>query len=48
MRRGLPSWESISCDDHGLHASSILFSPALHAKEAQGITWLRRGSRAGV
>lgn len=48
MRRGLPSWASISCDDHCLHASGALLSPALHAKEAQSITWLRQGSCAGV
>lgn len=43
VRRGLPSWGSISCDDQRLHASSALFSSPLHIKEAQGITWVRQG-----
>lgn len=43
VRRGLPSWGSISCDDQRLHANCALFSPPLHVKEAQGIVWVSQG-----
>lgn len=36
VRRRLPSWGSVSCDDQCLHASSAFSSPPLQVKEAQG------------
>lgn len=43
VRRQLPSWGSISCDDQRLHANGAFFSTPLHIKEAQGIIWVSRG-----